>query len=123
MCAAKRRPARRPGTRARIAVALLAGGLLVAIAGVAHSQFVRANRRPPTVGKAYPGQLASGVGREIATRSCLKCHSASMITQQHKDAAAWTKTLTQMTTWGVELSDLERDHLRDYLVGHYGPRP
>jgi len=118
-----RAASRKPATRVRIAAALLAGSLLIAIAGVAHSQFVRANRRPPTVGKAYPGQLAPGVGREIAARSCLKCHSASMITQQHKDAAAWTKTLTQMTTWGVELSDLERARLRDYLVGHYGPRP
>jgi len=109
-----------------LAAALLGGAALAAVAGMAsdgHSQMTRANRRPPTVGKVYPGGLPKGPGRELAQRACLMCHSASMTTQQRKDSTAWGRTLSQMMAWGAPLSAEERSALRDYLTTHFGPRP
>jgi hypothetical protein len=48
------------------------------------------------------------------------CHSAALITQQHKDAAAWGRTLTQMRTWGSPIQDQDQTALVAYLVEHFG---
>jgi hypothetical protein len=72
---------------------------------------------------AYKKTLPDSVGRGIAERSCLPCHSAMLITQQAKDSTAWEKTLAQMEKWGVLVTPEERDSLRLYLVQNFGPRP
>lgn len=71
---------------------------------------------------AYATALPESTGWEIAGRSCLLCHSAMLITQQAKDSTGWEKTLTQMVKWGVIVTPEERDTLRTYLLGLYGPR-
>lgn len=75
----------------------------------------KAARRHP-----YPQGFVAGPGKAIAERSCLICHSATLVTQQAKDSTAWDRTIGQMEKWGVKLSPAEHDSLRSYLVTHYG---
>jgi len=85
----------------------------------------RESRDPDLVPKklAYATELPDSAGRGLVQRWCLLCHSAMLITQQAKDSAAWEKTLAQMEMWGVAVTPEERDTLRAYLVGLFGPRP
>src|SRR5262245_38392243 len=71
---------------------------------------------------AYATALPESTGWEIAGRACLLCHSAMLITQQAKDSVGWEKTLTLMEKWGAIVTPEERDTLRTYLLGLYGPR-
>lgn len=70
----------------------------------------------------YPARLPAAIQRALAERSCLTCHSAQLIAQQHKDAAGWEKTIAQMEKWGVALTPAEHDSLKSYLVRSFGPR-
>ena len=54
--------------------------------------------------------------------SCLVCHSAGMIEQQHKDRTAWDKTVTQMVGWGAPLPADQKEQLVAYLAENFGPR-
>jgi len=72
--------------------------------------------------RVYEQQFAEGEGKAIAERSCLICHSQTLVTQQAKDSTAWEKTLGTMEKWGVKLTREEHDSLRTYLLSHYGPR-
>lgn len=76
----------------------------------------KAVRRP-----LYPSDFPAAAGRDIASRSCLICHSASLVTQQAKDSTGWEKTLGQMEKWGVRLTPAEHDTLRGYLLARFGP--
>ena len=71
---------------------------------------------------AYPMRFPDGPGRAVAQRSCLICHSAMLITQQHKDSTGWEKTVHQMEAWGVKVTPPERDSLMLYLRSSFGPR-
>jgi hypothetical protein len=72
--------------------------------------------------RVYSNDLPAGRARLIAERGCLICHSATLLTQQHKDAAAWQKTIRTMIGWGAPMDTVEGDSLRDWLVQEYGPR-
>jgi cytochrome c5 len=104
------------GARRLAAVLLLAGCVVVTLAGAAGD---KPPRRAP-----YALLFPPGKGRDLAERSCRTCHSAMLITQQAKDSTAWEKTIVQMEKWGVQLSPAEHDTLRGYLVGRFGrPSP
>jgi hypothetical protein len=64
--------------------------------------------------------LAAGPGREIVEGSCVICHSAAMIEQQHKDSAGWAKTVGQMRAWGAPVQQEQVPALIGYLTKHYG---
>lgn len=96
---------------------LLAGLLAFGAAAALSAGDGKATRR-----SVYASDFPIGEGRAIAERSCLICHSASLVTQQAKDSTGWEKTLGQMEKWGVKLTPAEHDSLRSYLLGHYGPR-
>ena len=65
--------------------------------------------------------LPDGPGRALVTERCLLCHSAALIAQQQKDAAAWGRTVTQMRTWGTPIQDPDQAALVAYLAEHFGP--
>jgi cytochrome c5 len=69
---------------------------------------------------AAVARLAAGPGREILQGSCVICHSAAMIEQQHKDSAGWTKTAGQMRAWGAPVQQEKMPVLIAYLTKHYG---
>jgi hypothetical protein len=96
-------------------VLLLSGALALAATA---SDDGKAARR-----SVYPEELPAGPGHDIAERSCLMCHAATLITQQAKDSVGWEKTLATMEKWSAPVPAVERDTLRDYLLAHFGPRP
>ena len=65
--------------------------------------------------------LPEGSAKTLVTERCLLCHSAALIVQQRKDAAAWGRTVTQMRTWGTPIQDEEQAALVAYLARHFGP--
>jgi len=76
------------------------------------------------VGPAEAGEIAAlpeGPGKALVTERCLLCHSAGLIAQQQKDAAAWGRTVTQMRTWGTPIQDEDQTALVAYLAEHFGP--
>lgn len=66
--------------------------------------------------------LPEGPGKALVTERCLLCHSAGLIAQQRKDAAAWGRTITQMRMWGTPIQDEDQTALVGYLTKHFGPR-
>ena len=66
--------------------------------------------------------LPAGTGRELVVGKCIVCHSAGLITQQHKDTAGWNKTVTQMIGWGAPVAKDQQVQLVAYLAEHYPAR-
>ena len=66
--------------------------------------------------------LPDDPAKTLVTERCLLCHSAGLINQQHKDAAAWGRTVTQMRTWGSPIQDEDQAALVAYLSKHFGPK-
>ncbi len=64
--------------------------------------------------------LPDGAAKTLVTERCLLCHSAGLITQQRKDAAAWERTVTQMRAWGSPIQEDEQKPLVLYLSEHFG---
>ena len=68
-------------------------------------------------------RLPVGPGRDLARQNCLICHSAMLITQQHKDSTGWEKTVGLMQKWGAPVRATAHDTLITYLRTHFGGRP
>ena len=102
----------------RLVVLLLALGALAA--GMTFA-VPRETESLPRRKPAYPMRFPEGPGRSIAQQSCLICHSAMLVTQQHKDSTGWERTVQQMEAWGVKVSPAERESLMLYLRDHFGP--
>ena len=76
------------------------------------------------VGPAEATEIAAlpeSPAKPLVAERCLMCHSAGLITQQRKDAAAWGRTVTQMRTWGSPIQDEDQTALVAYLSQHFGP--
>jgi len=103
------------GERRRIAA--WATALVVAVVA---ALAVTATTRAPRV--AASPRTFEGPGRELAENACLACHSAMLVTQQHKDSTGWEKSVRQMESWGAAVPDSahHRELIR-YLVARYGP--
>lgn len=67
-------------------------------------------------------RLPAGGGRELVLGSCLICHAASMIEQQHKDSVGWNKTVSQMMEWGAPVQPSQKPALIAYLAQHFPAR-
>lgn len=65
--------------------------------------------------------LPAGEGRMPVMTSCLICHGAGIIVQQHKDAAGWTRTVRQMVAWGAPLPTAQEQMVAEYLAQSFGP--
>lgn len=72
--------------------------------------------------RAATARLPAGDGREVVLSSCLICHAATMIEQQHKDTAGWNKTVAQMIAWGAPVPDGKQSVIVAYLAEHYPAR-
>jgi cytochrome c5 len=76
-----------------------------------------------TVTSVEAGEIAAlpeGPSKSLVTERCLLCHGAGLITAQHKDAAAWGRTVTQMRTWGTPIQDEDQTAIVAYLSQHFG---
>jgi hypothetical protein len=126
----------RPWRRRLIASAAIAA-TLIAAAAVPAALGGQADQKTKPAGKTDPDPTLSAVVRpaedaEIAAlpddpaktllaQRCLLCHGPGLITQQHKDAATWGRTVTQMRTWGTPIQDDDQAALVAYLTRHFGP--
>jgi cytochrome c5 len=115
------------GTLGVIASALLAATLCTGCRTAQGAGKVGPDPSGEAVGRsAEASEIASlpeGSGKPLVTERCLLCHSAGLIAQQRKDAAAWGRTVTQMRTWGTPIQDAEQAALVAYLTEHFGPGP
>ena len=105
---------RHPAPRLLGIVAIVFAGVIVTIAQLSGDATSPARRT------MYLARLPEGAGQTIAQRSCVMCHSAMLITQQHKDSTGWEKTVKQMETWGAPVAHAERETLLAYLRRHFG---
>jgi mono/diheme cytochrome c family protein len=75
-------------------------------------------------GKSGPQDagLPAGSGSEVASRSCMSCHGAEPIVQQHLTRAQWQAEVDKMVRWGAEVDSAAKDKLIDYLAAHFAAR-
>jgi cytochrome c5 len=117
---------RRPVARGAIAAALFAASSFPAgcrsasLVGEIDPQPV-SQTAVETAENAEIAALPDGPAKTLVAERCLLCHSAGLITQQRKDAAAWGRTVTQMRTWGTPIQDEDQTALVAYLTRHFGP--
>jgi cytochrome c5 len=95
--------------------ALVAGALALAVAALG------AGDASPPRRSVYVAKLPPGEGREATERACLMCHSAMLITQQHKDSTAWEKSVKLMEAWGAPVAPAEHAVVIGYLTQQLGP--
>lgn len=62
-----------------------------------------------------------GDGKDLATASCLACHSADIPRQQRLTGKQWTAVVDKMVRWGTELPEDRKAALVSYLAAHFGP--
>mgnify|MGYP005813035449 CR=1 FL=1 len=123
--ATRHRTMRKPLLTCAVVLVVAAGAALAAgcrnsAAGVAVAGSAPA-AVPATAESAELAALPDGQAKVLIAERCLLCHSAGLISQQRKDAAAWGRTVTQMRTWGTPIQDADQAALVDYLVEHFGP--
>jgi cytochrome c5 len=105
----------------RAVVMLVAlGGAVAAFAFAAREGRAAAPAPPPS--HRHANHLPAGSGQQLAEGACLICHSAMLVTQQHKDSAGWEKTVRQMETWGAPVPAAAHDSVVTYLLRRFGPR-
>src|SRR5262245_64114390 len=96
---------------------------LIVIGAVSLAGLVRVSGDPQSMTRraAYPKDLPAGPGQELVQEKCLQCHSAMLITQQHKDSTAWEKTVQTMEKWGARIVPSDHGTVIQYLVTSFGP--
>ena len=99
-----------------LASALITGALSASVRGSEQSD--QKHPAETTEIAALPDDPA----KTLVAERCLVCHGAGLITQQHKDAAAWGRTVTQMRTWGTPIQDDDQKAIVAYLAEHFGPK-
>ncbi len=110
-------------TLARLVVFAVAITLLAAALATMGARPRNARNAAPDAHTLYPDHFAPGPGGDIASRSCVICHSAMLVTQQAKDSLGWEKTLSLMEKWGAPVAASEHDSLRTYLMTRFRARP
>jgi cytochrome c5 len=59
--------------------------------------------------------LPAGAGRQVLSRTCVRCHSLSLVTGARKSEVDWETTVARMTSFGAKLSPTDRQTLIQYL--------
>src|SRR5437867_9773946 len=94
--------------------------LLLAVAAFAVGTYV-AGAPAPARRTVYAKQFPAGEGQELVAGKCQTCHSAMLITQQHKDSTAWEKTTTLMEKWSAPMTPDDHATVIRYLLRSFGP--
>ena len=64
--------------------------------------------------------LAQGPGADVVQRTCSMCHALDHVTQIRKNRSDWESTINLMVTYGLQLSDDEKQQAIEYLSANYG---
>ncbi len=65
--------------------------------------------------------MPDGPGKAIIQRSCVACHSITVITSKRADPDEWNSLVQMMVSRGADLTDDEIPIVVKYLSEHYGP--
>jgi cytochrome c5 len=95
--------------------------VILAALGLAVFAAVSGDMSAPPRKTVYSKQLPPGDGQELVSSTCQTCHSAMLITQQHKDSTGWEKSVTQMEKWGARLVPSDHAIVVGYLLKSFGP--
>ena len=95
--------------------------VILAVAGLAVFAGVSGDTASPPRRTVYTKQLPPGEGQDLVSSTCQTCHSAMLITQQHKDSTGWEKSVTQMEKWGARLVPSDHAIVVGYLLKSFGP--
>ena len=68
-----------------------------------------------------PQPMPDGPGKAIIQRSCVACHSITVITSKRADADEWNSLVQMMVSRGADLTDDEIPIVVKYLSEHYAP--
>ncbi|MGD1992274.1 MAG: hypothetical protein PVI59_03690 [Anaerolineae bacterium] len=60
-------------------------------------------------------------GQQLLEDRCTGCHSLDRVRNSERTRAEWEDVVEWMMTYGVELTDQEKEILVDYLAETYGP--
>ena len=77
-------------------------------------------RELPEIGTGL-ANFPDGDGKDLATASCLACHSADIPRQQRLTEKQWTAVVDKMVRWGTEVPEDRKAALVSYLAAHFGP--
>ncbi len=119
----------------RVAWMALAGaGLLFALAGpvsVAAAPKKRkaaaAKEAPANFDKSLPvlgtklSEFPPGPMKSLADATCLSCHSADIVVQQHLTEKQWAAVVTKMVGWGAPVPEDKKSEIVAYFVQYFGP--
>jgi hypothetical protein len=66
-------------------------------------------------------EFPAGPMKGLADGSCLTCHSADIVVQQHLTEKQWAAEVTKMAAWGSPVPEDKKSEIIAYLVTHFGP--
>jgi len=101
---------------------LIAVALVASTAGLCAWAAAIGQTKEPTRQAPYTKALPAGKGVDLVQANCLLCHSAMLITQQHKDSLAWAKSVQTMVNWGARLTPSDQAIVVGYLARNFGKR-
>jgi mono/diheme cytochrome c family protein len=68
-----------------------------------------------------PPPMPAGPGKAIVQRSCVACHSITVVTSKRAEPDEWNQLVQTMVSRGADLTDDEIPVVIKYLSDHYGP--
>jgi cytochrome c5 len=98
-------PTRGEGVVARLAPALCAAALVIAITTAASAQ----------------GALPPGEGRDLLAAACSQCHPLNVVRSMREGGEGWKRHVYNMVTRGAQLNAHEADMVVAYLAANFGP--
>jgi hypothetical protein len=73
-------------------------------------------------GDAWAAELPAGPNRDFVSRTCSACHDLEMVAAAAGlDREGWTGAIEEMISYGLRVSDQEKQMLIDYLSTALGP--
>lgn len=64
--------------------------------------------------------LPAGKGKQVLMRTCVRCHSLSLVTASRKSEDGWVKTVARMVSYGAALAPANQQVLVQYLAKNLG---
>ena len=79
---------------------------------------------PAGIGEGSQGgsALPDGPGRAIFVGNCAACHSLELPLNMRQSEAEWNATISQMVSYGAQITPQEQEILVKYAANHFGRR-
>jgi competence protein ComEA len=67
--------------------------------------------------------LPAGPAKDLFVMRCSQCHTIESVTDKRKSESDWRMSVTQMASYGVNLTPDEEDAIVNYLAQNFGLKP